>query len=127
MTQILLQEKAIETFVKNVNIVELINTLEYRKDYLAKWVVRILDLHIEGNEKLSYIIRSLFDRTRLEQGETIAYANTSMFFDDVDCGDPFGEVLEVSECKGHVFIRYTIMDKPITSFEISMYDNSRDE
>lgn len=125
MTQVLLQEKAVEKFIENLNIVELINVLESRRDSLAQWVLKILDLRIGRKKKISYIIHSLFERTRLEPGETIAYANTSMFFDDVDCGDPFGEVLEVSECRGHVFIRFNFGDRPLSSFEISMYDNDK--
>ena len=125
MTQKLLQEKAAETFVKNINIVELVNTLDSRRDSLAKWVLRILDLQIDNERKISYIIHSLFDRAIIEPGETIAYANTSRLFDEVNGGNYFGEVLAVYEYRSHVFIRCSIMDNPFTSFEISMYDVSR--
>lgn len=127
MTQKELIELATTTFVKNVNAVKVVNVLESRRESLSPWVLDILNVKFEGYNRISSLIKSLFGRTRLEPGETIAYADTSMFFDGPDCDDPFGRVLEVAQCKGHVWIRFNFGDHPLSSFELSMYDNSKDD
>lgn len=125
MTQKDLILLATDTFVKNVSIAKVISVLDSRRNSVADWVLLLLDSKLSRRERISSIICSLFDRTILEPGETIAYANTCRFYDDLNCGDPFGDVLEVSQRAGHVWIRFNFCDHPISSFEISMYDNEK--
>lgn len=94
---------------------------------LSPWVLDILDLKLPRVKKISSIIESLFERTRLEPGETIAYANTSLLFEGPNCDDPDGRVLEVSECKGNVWIRFNFGNLTASSFELYMHNRSKDE
>lgn len=125
MTQKKLIEKAVISFVGLVSWSNVIAKLNEKRECLAPWVVKVLDSDVPGDVIVTTILYSLFKDCVLEVGETIARKSTAVWMEDIGGLDPYGEVLEVNACHGHVWISYHYSDNPRADIEISMMDNDR--
>lgn len=125
MTQKKLIEKAVISFVGLVSWSNVIAKLNEQREWLAPWVVKVLDSDVPGDVIVTTILFSLFEDCVAEVGETIAMRSTGVWMEDIGAPDPYGDVLGVSERRGHVWIRYRFSDNPLADIEISMMDNDR--
>lgn len=125
MTQVLLQQKVTEAFITNVNIEKIVEILENKKEYIAPWVLKLLESELPYNVRISSIIYALFENVVLDPAETIAHASTAGFDEEIGITNPFGDVIEVSECVGHVWIRFNFSNCPLSHIEFSIHDNEK--
>lgn len=125
MTQKELIEKATNAFVENINMEKVMNILNDKKDYLAPWVLALMGTGLPNYVQVSCIIHSLFESAVFEPGEEFAVKSTAKYDEEAGCEDPFGDVIEISMGRRHVWIRFSFGDRPFSRFEISMMDNDR--
>lgn len=125
MTQKNLIEKAVMSFVGLVSWSNVLAKLNEEREWLSPWVVKVLDSDLPGDVVVTTILYSLFEDCVAEVGETIARRSTGVWMEDIEAPDPFGDVLEVSECRGHVWIRCRFSNTPLADIEISMMDNEK--
>lgn len=125
MTQKLLHEKVTEAFITNVNLEKVVEVLEAKREYIAPWVLKLLGTELPAYVRISSIIYALFENVVLEPAETIAHASTAGVDEEIGITYPFGDVLEVSECIGHVWVRFNFSDCPLSHIEFTIYDNEK--
>lgn len=127
MTQKELIEKAVSDFIELVDCNRVIAKLTEKREFLAPWVLKLLDRQFPDEVKVSSILYALFDDCVCEVGETIARKSTAVWVGEDGVQDPLGEVLKVAECLGHVWVSFDYSDSPLAHIEVSMYNNVRDE
>lgn len=123
MTHKKLIEKAVIAFVGLVSCSNVIARLNEKREWLSPWVVMVLDSDLPNDVIVTTILFSLLEDCLYEMGESFARRSTAKYIEEVDTDDPFGEVLSVTQCIGHVWIRYNFSDSPLASIEIFMMDN----